>query len=141
CRETGCPAWGNPEWCERPLSDQGQRSCWSLSTPVIPGRCEASSPESRDSGSGPSNHPGMTEIQVYTNPGSIRGPAEPKGIFHDPQADLAAQRHQRLRMELHPADRQALVLDCHRDPVLGTGGHGEHLRHAVAGDIERVVAA
>jgi hypothetical protein len=27
---------------------------------VIPGRCEASSPESRDSGSGPSDHPGMT---------------------------------------------------------------------------------
>src|SRR5258705_13892174 len=28
---------------------------------VIPGRCEASNPESRDSGSGPSEHPGMTE--------------------------------------------------------------------------------
>src|SRR5690348_17648034 len=28
---------------------------------VIPGRCEASNPESRDSGSGPSDHPGMTE--------------------------------------------------------------------------------
>src|SRR5258708_15708162 len=27
---------------------------------VIPGRCKASSPESRDSGSGPSDHPGMT---------------------------------------------------------------------------------
>jgi hypothetical protein len=27
---------------------------------VIPGRCEASNPESRDSGSGPSDHPGMT---------------------------------------------------------------------------------
>ena len=28
---------------------------------VIPGRCEASNPESRDSGSGPTDHPGMTE--------------------------------------------------------------------------------
>src|SRR5580704_19325189 len=28
---------------------------------VIPGRCEASNPESRDSGSGPSDHPGMTK--------------------------------------------------------------------------------
>jgi hypothetical protein len=27
---------------------------------VIPGRCEASNPESRDSGSGPSDRPGMT---------------------------------------------------------------------------------
>src|SRR6266852_5250897 len=26
----------------------------------MPGRCEASNPESRDSGSGPSDHPGMT---------------------------------------------------------------------------------
>jgi hypothetical protein len=28
---------------------------------VIPGRCEASNPESRDSGSGPSDHPAMTD--------------------------------------------------------------------------------
>src|SRR5262245_36174101 len=27
---------------------------------VVPGRCGASNPESRDSGSGPSDHPGMT---------------------------------------------------------------------------------
>jgi hypothetical protein len=33
----------------------------SLEVIVIPGRCEASNPESRDSGSGPSDHPGMTE--------------------------------------------------------------------------------
>src|SRR5205085_863181 len=31
---------------------------------VIPGRCEASNPESRDSGSGPSDHPGMTTSLV-----------------------------------------------------------------------------
>src|SRR5260221_8031988 len=30
---------------------------------VIPGRCEASNPESRDSGSGPADHPGMTALQ------------------------------------------------------------------------------
>src|SRR5260370_37672800 len=30
---------------------------------VIPGRCGASNPESRDSGSGPSDHPGMTECR------------------------------------------------------------------------------
>src|ERR1700730_10170210 len=29
---------------------------------VIPGRCEASNPDSRDSGSDPSDHPGMTEL-------------------------------------------------------------------------------
>src|ERR1700687_890555 len=33
-------------------------------TTVIPGRCEASNPESRDSGSGPSDHPGMTEFEL-----------------------------------------------------------------------------
>src|SRR5882672_941026 len=31
---------------------------------VIPGRCEASNPESRDSRSGPSDHPGMTEEKL-----------------------------------------------------------------------------
>ena len=34
----------------------------NAASPVIPGRCEASNPESRDSGSGPSDHPGMTVI-------------------------------------------------------------------------------
>src|SRR3954452_17894213 len=33
---------------------------------VIPGRCEASNPESRDSGSGPSDHPGMTKSYKST---------------------------------------------------------------------------
>src|ERR1700720_763 len=32
---------------------------------VIPGRCEASNPESRDSGCGPSDHPGMTSDRFY----------------------------------------------------------------------------
>src|ERR1700688_2333069 len=32
---------------------------------VIPGRCAASNPEPRDSGSGPSDHPGMTgEVEL-----------------------------------------------------------------------------
>src|SRR6185312_1988844 len=33
-------------------------------SPVIPGRCKASNPESRDSGSGPSDHPGMTTLNL-----------------------------------------------------------------------------
>src|SRR6202022_4246070 len=36
---------------------------------VIPGRCEASNPESRDSGSGPSDHPGMTDQANNNNQG------------------------------------------------------------------------
>src|SRR4051794_13505682 len=32
---------------------------------VIPGRCEASNPESRDSGSGPTDHPGMTAESIH----------------------------------------------------------------------------
>src|SRR5450631_4912398 len=32
---------------------------------VIPGRCEASNPESRDSGSGPADHPGMTASGLH----------------------------------------------------------------------------
>src|SRR4051812_22248548 len=41
---------------------------------VIPGRCEASNPESRDSGSGLSDHPGMTvsHCQLATRHPSIR---------------------------------------------------------------------
>src|SRR5690349_24414340 len=37
---------------------------------VIPGRCETSNPESRDSGSGASHHPGMTDspIQIPVPP-------------------------------------------------------------------------
>src|ERR1700744_1577763 len=31
---------------------------------VVPGRCEASNPEPRDSGSGPSDHPGMTATKM-----------------------------------------------------------------------------
>src|ERR1700691_3130897 len=39
----------------------GGLTCFSpLFLFVIPGRCAASIPESRDSGSGPSDHPGMT---------------------------------------------------------------------------------
>src|SRR2546421_9441354 len=39
-------------------------SCGAALAAVIPGRCEASNPESRDSGSGPSDHPGMTETTM-----------------------------------------------------------------------------
>ena len=44
-----------------------QRAC-----SVIPGRCAASNPESRDSGSGPSDHPGMTEDINARNPPAAR---------------------------------------------------------------------
>src|SRR6202035_3662759 len=40
------------------LTRRGNRCSYRMA--VIPGRCEASNPESRDSGSGPSDHPGMT---------------------------------------------------------------------------------
>src|ERR1700683_4664639 len=70
------------------------------------------------------------------SPSIVSRHAEPERILHDPQADLAAERHQRFRVKLHAADRQGLVLDRHRDAVLGARGDTEHLRHAVALDIE-----
>src|ERR1700676_2235081 len=48
---------------------------------------------------------------------------EPECIFHDAQADLAAERHQRFRMKLHAADRQGLVFDRHGNAVLGARGY------------------
>src|SRR3954452_7381448 len=69
------------------------------------------------------------------------GIPEPKGILHDPQAHFPAERHQRFRVKLNAADRQGLVLYSHRDAILGTRRHGEHIGHAVALDIERMVAA
>src|ERR1700761_5199273 len=73
----------------------------------------------------------------------IRPPSidvQPERILHDPQTDLAAKRHQRFRVKLHATDRQRLVLDRHRDAVLGRGGDVEHSGHGVALDIERVIA-
>src|SRR5450756_3118142 len=72
---------------------------------------------------------------------SISPHTQPERVLHDAQADLAAERHQRFRMKLHAADRQALVLDRHGDAVLGACGYAEHVGHAVALDIERMVAA
>src|ERR1700749_3734550 len=66
---------------------------------------------------------------------------EPECVLDDAQADLAAERHQRFRVKLHAADRQGLVLDRHRDPILGTRRDLEHIGHAVALDIERMIAA
>src|SRR6185312_17491942 len=63
---------------------------------VIPGRCEASNPESRDSGSGPSDHPGMTK--------SLR--------------DLVDLRH--LLRGKTPRDRLYVLLD-----LLDAGGAGD----------------
>src|SRR5450631_3674215 len=59
---------------------------------VIPGRCEASNPESRDSGSGPADHPGMTVSRLL------------RGIYHRaqfarPGGVLPMITHQ--RMSLH----------------------------------------
>ena len=36
-----------------------------VTLPVIPGRCAASNPESRGSGSGPTDHPGTTEFALW----------------------------------------------------------------------------
>src|SRR2546422_1462599 len=69
---------------------------------VIPGRCAASNPESRDSGSGPSDHPGMT---LRTSPLPI----------HDPIL---------VAVELHAAERTALVVIADRIRLqLGLLGH------------------
>ena len=72
---------------------------------------------------------------------SLISHAKPEGILDDTEAHLAAKRHQRFRMELHATDGQGLVLDRHRDAVLGTRGHRQHLGHAIALDIERMIAA
>src|SRR6202012_3889247 len=66
---------------------------------------------------------------------------EPERILDDAQADLASKRHQRFRVKLHAANRQGLVLDRHRDAVLGAGRDLEHFGHAVALDIERMITA
>ena len=44
---------------------------------VVPGRCEASNPESRDSGAGPSDHPGMTSDGFVAEPLTGRAFARP----------------------------------------------------------------
>src|SRR3954447_22852049 len=68
-------------------------------------------------------------------------PAKPECVLDDTQPYLAAERHQRFRMKLHAAHRQSLVLDRHGDAVLGACGDRQHIGHAVALDVERVVAA
>src|SRR4051812_16571386 len=68
-------------------------------------------------------------------------PAKPECVLDDTQPYLAAERHQRFRMKLHAPHRQSLVLDRHGDAVLGACGDRQHIGHAVALDVERVVAA
>jgi hypothetical protein len=46
--------------CDVALIGHGSPAVGAPKSDVIPGRCEASNPESRDSESGPSDHPGMT---------------------------------------------------------------------------------
>ena len=62
----------------------------------------------------PTYHPGMTSVRILY---SICTRAKPKCVLDNAQSHLAAERHQRLRMELHPANRQCLVLDRHRDTM------------------------
>src|SRR6478609_9432390 len=84
---SGIPAWafrlsprrspGGPEWstwrqpgqCGASLPSLHFALCWVARvryvTHVIPGRLEEANPESRDSGSGPSDHPGMTGIDNF----------------------------------------------------------------------------
>src|SRR5690348_12944404 len=49
-------------------------SDWEFDSTVIPGRCEASNPESRDSESGPSDHPGMTRGNTMPVPQHVFDP-------------------------------------------------------------------
>src|SRR4029079_19373118 len=72
---------------------------------------------------------------------SIDWHVQTKGVLDDTQSHFTAERHQRFRVKLHAADRQGLVFDRHRDAVLGGRGDFEHFGHAVALDIERVIAA
>src|SRR3954452_17118691 len=57
-----------PRAAPRPLRGVNHSPKWGsyqTNKLVIPGRCEASNPESRDSGSGPSDHPGMTGPVIH----------------------------------------------------------------------------
>src|SRR3954452_930213 len=63
---------------------------WSSGGIVIPGRCKASNPESRDSGSGPSDHPGMTAARLLRRGASRNDENEPS---------LALQRVGRIGAE------------------------------------------
>jgi hypothetical protein len=64
-QNTGSPAFAGDDGCECGAFIFNGCYRFNFQTArkpiaVIPGRCEASNPESRDSGSGPSDHPGMT---------------------------------------------------------------------------------
>src|ERR1700744_5912367 len=97
--------------------------------------------ESRDSGFARSPAPRNDLCALNFALAHISRHAEPECVLDDTQADLAAERHQRFRMELNAADRQRLVLDRHCDAVLGTRRDRKHVRHAVALDIERMITA
>jgi hypothetical protein len=78
---------------------------------VIPGRCEASNPESRDSGSGPSDHPGMTASRLPLSshpdiPSRSRGALRPSCAFiFRPREGVG-----NVGCPLHPRPRVHLVL-------------------------------
>jgi hypothetical protein len=88
---------------------------------VIPGRCEASNPESRDSGSGPSDHPGMTESQLsvaslLTKPRVWRASipdttSRPRGAMRPSRAFISRPKGVgNAGCPLHPQPRVHLVL-------------------------------
>src|SRR5262245_24815707 len=64
----GLPCALYPEEGANEDARPGQNRAAGTMMLVIPGRCVASNPESRDSGSGPSDHPGMTPSRITPYP-------------------------------------------------------------------------
>jgi hypothetical protein len=65
---------------------------------VIPGRCEASNPESRDSGSGPADHPGMTVSGLHVIASEAKQSISPRKERMDCFASLAMTALQLKRL-------------------------------------------
>src|SRR2546429_5863407 len=74
---------------------------------VIPGRCAASNPESRDSGSGPSDHPGMTPSK--RTDGKIPQPQIRKAAFFPDPEQRPVQRRPQQIIALADGDADALA--------------------------------
>src|SRR3984957_6198444 len=96
---------------------------------VIPGRCEAPNPESRDSGSGPSDHPGMTML-LHLRRIAVHGidPQHRLRLLHrlDVEIDrdrLAVAAHQHAFQDLVAAGVDLLMRHVGRneDEIAGTG--------------------
>src|SRR5258705_8923482 len=74
---------------------------------VIPGRCAASNPESRDSGSGPSDHPGMTALE--RTDGKIPQPQISEAAFFPNPKQRPVQRRPQQIVALADGDADALA--------------------------------